>query len=574
MLMRKTRVEALLQLVDVTASGDSSPDASGNIGDISKIKQNVKQRDLALAELNTFILDGSKAMAEDDEPIVFISGLSDDDCTFSTIPTIEIAFTQNHTSAGISFHFVGDYPREIKVSWFTLDGMKINSMVFNPDRLDYSARKQIENYGKIKIEFLSTRFPSEAVKMDSIMYGINVVFDSTNIKSAKLVEEIDVTSATLSINTLNIDILDENDDYNIANNDGLWKSLQKTQGLKATEYIDDEPVELGTFFLDENSYSGNIASLSFIDSIGTMDSYMFCDGQIYENVLAGVILEQIFASANITEYEIDDEVYFTQLSGTLEVQTCREALQMVCFACGAVADDSRNGAIRTHKPSRQVRYNIGVGRKFNQKASVELGEYISGVSVACKNYTLNDESETIFEGILAQGTHRIELTTPCKVGTLSIVGGTIINASTYYIEVSVPSNGSVTITGKTYSDSEVVFTKSVDRIEAGEHSNVKEFTGITLYDSETMDSNLQYLLDFYALRKNLSMEYIADAEQVGAWVNVADRSGNMSTTLITSQSIDLAGGFISTASCVGYSVVVTNFAFAGNELYTGSEVLF
>jgi len=69
------------------------------------------------------------------------------------------------------------------------------------------------------------------------------------------------------------------------------------------------------------------------------------------------------------------------------------------------------------------------------------------------------------------------------------------------------------------------------------------------------------------------MKYILNTESVSNWVNVVDKNSNIATTLIEQQDIDLTGGFIATATCRGYSVVVTENYFVGTELYTGGDVI-
>ena len=71
----------------------------------------------------------------------------------------------------------------------------------------------------------------------------------------------------------------------------------------------------------------------------------------------------------------------------------------------------------------------------------------------------------------------------------------------------------------------------------------------------------------------MDLEYLLDREQVGNWININSITGKMATTLLESQTLDLSGGFIATASCRGYSVTVTAIIFAGTELYTGGDVL-
>ena len=133
--------------------------------------------------------------------------------------------------------------------------------------------------------------------------------------------------------------------------------------------------------------------------------------------------------------------------------------------------------------------------------------------------------------------------------------------------------GACVITGKRYKKTTFSYTKNVDHIEAGESENIKKIGTITLYNMEYLDTVAEKLLSYYALRKILSMKYILNTESVSNWVNVVDKNSNIATTLIEQQDIDLTGGFIATATCRGYSVVVTENYFAGTELYTGGDVI-
>ena len=68
------------------------------------------------------------------------------------------------------------------------------------------------------------------------------------------------------------------------------------------------------------------------------------------------------------------------------------------------------------------------------------------------------------------------------------------------------------------------------------------------------------------------MQYLIDLEQAGNWVNIVDVSNNYATSLIEKQTLNLTGGFIATATCIGYSAKVTEDYFTGLELYTGQSI--
>lgn len=278
-------------------------------------------------------------------------------------------------------------------------------------------------------------------------------------------EELDFTSATLSINTADIEIVDERNDFDIGNEKEAWKSVQKTQKITLTELKDGVEIPTGTFFIDDFSFKKNIASFSMIDTVGLMDKCTFYDGEVYTSRKAGIILESIFKCAGISKYEIAAEIYDILLDGYLEIQSCREALQMVCFACGALADDSRSDTVKVYKPERYVKHTVGTDRKFNGNTSVTLDDYISGVAIERCTYSLEDKTDEIYNDILPKGMNRITFSDPYLVSSIVVLGGTAKNIRTNYIDIEMLQSGKCVITGKKYVSSKVTYQKDVSILE-------------------------------------------------------------------------------------------------------------
>ena len=571
----RTYAIAEMKFIDVTALSDAtlSTEANQSVGNLELFKEQTPQSPYGTLELNQFILDGSKAILNDaPEDIAFWSSeKSQNDCTFETNPVIEVAFSQPHTSSGLTFYFVEEYPAEMKVTWYDVNGAKIIDKTFYPDKLVYVCKQQIQNYGKLRIEFVRTSFPERYIKMHYILYGQYIAWKDDMIRTAKVQEEIDQTSATLSINTADVEIIDAENDFDIGNESGAWKSVQKTQEVVLTEFRNGEQIPAGAFYIDDFSFADNIAKFTMIDAIGLTDKYTFYDGEVYVNVLAGVILEKVFAAAGITKYWISEEVYNTALTGHLEVQTCRAALQMICFACGAVADDSRSDTIKVYKPDRTVKAPIGTDRKFYGNTKVALDEYVSGVTIKCKKYALEAEASEIYNEVLPKGTTRITFSEAYQPESIVASVGTVVVAKTNYMEIAMEEAGECTITGTKYAASEFSYQKNVPLIEAGESENVKNYGTCTLHNAALLEEIAEHLLSYHALRKKVDLKYLLEAEQVGNWANIRDVKGHTATTLIESQSIDLAGGFIAVASCRGYSTVVHEDIFV-NEIYMSEEI--
>ena len=573
----RTYCRAEMKFIDVTALADASVTTDDNqgIGSIELFAEQTEQKSYGTFELNQFVLDGSKSvLTENPKDIAFWNdALSKEDCTFETDPKITVTFQEQHTSAAITLYFEDEPPAELKITWYTIAGTKLITETFYPDSLIYVCNNQVQNYGKIEIEFVRTSFPQRYIKIQYILYGKYIVWDKDMIQTAKVQEDIDVTSATLSINEADISIVDMNNDFDAENENGAWKSVQKTQEVTLSEFNNGNMIPMGAFFIDDFSFSKNIAKFKLVDVVGLLDKYTFYEGQIYNNVRAEVILNAIFATAGIKKYKIDEEVGNILLSGYLAIQTCRKALQQVCFACGAVADDSRSDTIKVYKPDRYVKSTVGTDRKFNGNTKVSLEKYISGVNIEMKNYALEEKNSDIYKKTLPAGDTKITFSSPYLPSSITASVGTLKEVKTNYLIINMPDAGQCHITGIKYANTTFSYEKRVDKIESGETENIKKYSGCTIYNADILPDIAAYLLDYHALRKKVGMKYLVDLEQVGNWANINSIGGKTSTTLIESQTLDLTGGFIATATCMGYSIVVTEDVFAGTELYTGGDVI-
>lgn len=569
--MPRTSCKVHMEFIDTTAVADSNLSTAhdAGIGNLELVKNKAEYLSYALVDKNNFVLDGSKSALEEDAQIPFISEASADDRAFENNPVITIDFSKNHTSAGITLYFVDDYPVEIKVTWYDLNGARIITSTYYPDSLCYFCKKQIENYGKLRIEFIGTRLPGQRVKLAYIQYGTSIEWTGGNIQSASLTEEVDVTSATIPINTADVSILDSDNDFDLSNQNGTWRSIQKKQPLTIVESVDGNEIACGTLYLDKWKSNSNVVQFSLIDKVGLMDKTKFYDGKIYEAEEAGAIISDIMVSAGIDDYSVSDEVANILLTGHIAICTHREALQQVVFACGAVADSTRTGGIKIYMPDRSADSTVGADRKF-MGTTIEIDDYVSGVAITYNQYTLAAEREEIYKDILPAGETWLEFKEPFN--NIEITGGTLIKTSANYAIVHMETEGECIVSGCKYEKAEVTYTAKAKTLEAGEESNVISYGGCTLLNIARAKKVAERILDYYQLRQIVNMRYLLNVERVGEWIHIRDRKNSMAVTGIISQTIDLTGGFIATATCRGYSKVVTNFAYTG-EFYSGERGL-
>lgn len=577
--MRYTSCTVEIDLFDTSAQidGTLSTNDSREISDVTKIKETSNIYKLATTEDNYFLLDGTYRMYDDVENIKNHTGFM----SKTNKATINVSFSKNHSSAGITFTFYEMLPKTITLT-FKKDGAVIASEVFNPTKAQckveklevtqyiYTAEIGVENYDEIIMEFASL---DRCIRINHIEYGIALFYGdglTKKLKSCSLTEEVDVISTVLSANESKVEIIDMENMFRITNPSSYYRFLQRRQQFKITETIDDKEVFMASHYLKEWSQTKeHLASFTLQDAIGLMSDTTFYGG-MYVNKSAYDLFAEIFNDYGFNKYEISNDVKDIKLTGHIKVCSHREALQQVAFACGACVSTSRKDGIHIFKPLYETVDFIDKDRKLiSTEHKIEQNDLVTGVMITSHSYSLSSESKQVYKGNLDSGTHRVTFNNPCA--NLSITGGTIIQSNCNYADVSVPSIGEVIITGYEYNDSSVDYKYSeADELPSATNENVVSIKDATLISkSNVLDvAKLVYYIKQYRLEHNLKV--VVNDEKVAKMYSLSV-DGAYAPFLITKLETDLTGGYVSTMTGIGYALKIIDYYKTGTELYAGQE---
>lgn len=340
-----TRVE--FGLYDVTARGDSTPSCTTakpfcNLGRDLLLESVPSQNKYGTLEREQWLMDGSFSFFPE-VPEQYFWGLwsttqSDKSGVFADPPVLDITFTQDHSSSGLTLHFYSpteDWASRVKIQWFSQDGGLISTALFYPNSVDYYCAKKVENYRRIRIYFLETNRPGRYLKLAGIDYGVYLHFSGHEIVEAHVLEECDPISSEISINTLNVSLYNKEGRFSILNPEGYFDVLQHKQKFTIWEDVKQDARStssvsycMGTFYLSDWSNSGDtLADFSAVDAIGLLDGSPF-DGGIYDTT-AAELAEAILAGYS---YTLDESLAAERVQGYIAAGTRREALQQLAFA--------------------------------------------------------------------------------------------------------------------------------------------------------------------------------------------------------------------------------------------------
>lgn len=551
----KTKAQIIFGFIDVTAKKDSNLTTNNkqkfvNLNDLKQ--DDIEEIKYGTCEKNQFALDGTFELMPEilDNMCLWSSSMSNENGLFEKPPILEINFTKPHSSLGLTFLFskTGDYCNHINLTYYDKDNQLINEADFYPDNYQYVCNNVVENYQKIVIVFCSTNNPYRYLKLYQIQYGADKIFEGDNLMSANILEEMDLLSSELSINTLDFTVYSVDDEFNIINPTGFYSLLQERQAFKVKELLlkQNKEIDMGTFYLDTWKNKDNkIMQFKAIDLIGIIDKTDF-DGGMYFNVNFEDIIKEIMTSAKVEDanIEIQEDLKQIKMTGYIPVCSHRKALQQVVFAIGAVIDCSRSNKIKIYTiVDKEDNNTIEQTNIFQGTKTVEQNDIVTHVAITAHNYIKSTENEEVYKGTLNAGDNKVLFDKP--VCDISCTGGTIKEYNCNYAIVNCTTEKEIIITGHKYVDNTQIMAVELENINESNKSNTLKIESAYFINKNNAQTIAKKVLDYYKDTYTTGFDFISQGEQLTE--DVAIESDDFSRQLvghIKKLDIDLTGGFI------------------------------
>ncbi len=456
--------------------------------DISQIPFGVNPPALATCELNGWGLSYSYK-ARNNNAIAFWSNtLSNDDCTFSSVPTITLSFTEQYTTTGLTIQFAlnsFDFCRRLKVYWYQGENIKAQEE-YTPTSPFFVLNKTVEAFDKLVFEFFETNLPRKRCKIEGIILGVVRDFNTTELKAVKAIHEIDLISNTVPINVL---------DVNVHSRDEVDYIFQKKQPVEMTDNGD----LIGVYYIDKGERTGRLdISFSCKDVIGLLDLVTFGGGLWLTDTPLETVLYDVFGGAY--EFDIDPAYKDSTLRGYLEPnKKGREMLQHIAFALGAVVDTTGTNKIRIFPPSKGTAETI-----------LDKKTYIGG-----------------------------------KVTTSDTVTGVVVTAFDIVDERPADNDTSIEFDGVKYKYTAEIFTANNPNTVTSDPENVKKFEKCYLVNSSNAQTLANNIMAYYQKRDKYTFKHILSGQKVAGkhtaslpWGGIA--SGNITKMTVTTSNITVS----------------------------------
>ncbi len=228
----------------------------------------------------------------------------------------------------------------------------------------------------LELYFTETVLPYQSVKLSDIKIGKVTVLDK--LQNIELLEEINVLSDDLPINSLNFTAVIKNGNEIKSGNPVTVHSNQKYYG---TFYIDE--IER----IAENIYSVKaLNSIKILDKAKCLDWHMGADFSSLSNMIK-----------IITGITVGTNDYNCEVFGHLPIESCRYALCMYAFACRLMIDSSRSNQILLKPiPAAVTSVITSADRRIIGDSSYTRNKAVKQSKIQyAVNYTSTDETLSV-----------------------------------------------------------------------------------------------------------------------------------------------------------------------------------
>lgn len=572
-----TRVE--FGLYDVTAKGDSSPASTAaqpfcDLASDLVREERPEQVKYGTLETRQFLMDGSFALFPE-EPEGLFWGLwsqqqSGPDGRFAALPELEVSFSQDHSSSGVTLHFyqpTGDWASDVRIQWYGASGELLGTARCAPDAVDYYCACKVTGYRAMRLTFYATNRPGRYLKLAGLDYGVALTFAGDQVRKAHVLGEVDLLSSEVRVNTLDLTIFNKDGAFSILNPEGVFDVLQHKQQFTVWEDVRTDAGQtshnMGSFYLSEwENTSDTLASFSAVDAVGLLDSAPHRGG-VYDTTAAALAAEILEGY----DYELAAALADQPVRGWLPIGTRRSALQQLAFALGAVVDCSRSDKIRIYPPPARPSSLITCQRKF-LGSRVALRPLITGVTVTARQYTPGADVEELFRGELAAGRHEIQLQQPASA--LHAAGAQLMENGANFAIVQLEAPGEVVLTGCKYLETQTSIRQAAADIPANARANDLTVDSATLMDPSIAPAVAARVLDYYARRYEQTFTMLAGGEVLADMLVVQSFGGEMVRGYLESMEFDLTGGYRAAVKVVGQRISTMAPAYTG-EIYAGER---
>lgn len=519
-------------------------------------------------EPNFWVLDGSFHFMPTNPHIGFLGDiLSDSSGSTYGDAIVIINFSVLQTINSITAIFdkeSNNWCTWLSFAFYNGASLVYSSPVLNPTSTNFTFTQTVTNFNILYIAMSKTNNPYRFPRMKGFDFNTVTHLDSTKIKSAKILEEVSPISATLTMNTFELDLLLNNNEFSVTNPVSFYADLAYyNMPFMVYEVIDGVTIFMGQFYL-QNWDSPSTREISFhcIDAVGLLDNIPFF-GWVTSGGARSLptVLTEVMKNSGVQYQLLGSLSTYILWEGYIEPCSVRQALQIILMACHAKAVCHGSYKIVISSVLLPVTGGYGDWQYIIPLSSEKIDRVDLLPLVTNVKYTrhlLTDDGSatgivTIYSQYLVAGTYHIKFPVP-EGGCVEVLltGATYITPlgwndnAAFYASILVSSSGTVTIqavTGPTWKYD--MFPNSYivpPTIPTVGYSNVVEIDNtLTAEVAINDEGDANWLFDYFSQRYRQRCKVYEIVVAAGDLVQVDSQDGQAIFGSVERSELELVG---------------------------------
>lgn len=478
-------------------------------------------------EIYSVLLDESMEIPPDDTEYAFVSSaLSGNDGSLSPSPMLTLTASGQYTSQGIALIFdeaANRYASSVNIKWYR-DSTLLSDADFTPNSVNYLCENKVENYNKLVITFKKLNMPRNRLYLTGIIYGTMRTFGRDEVEGFDLLQEVNPISEEISINTVNFAL------KSLKPIDFIFQEKQPIY-----TYFDDTLVQT-TFVKSYERNSDHSYEIESEDWVSILEDSPYSGG-MFTAKSASALIGEILDPLNVP-YTIESSLSGATVTGYIPICSCRDALNHIAFALGAVVDTSYSADVQIKKLSDEMVSTLDDSNTFVGQTT-KFRDKLTELRLTAYSYVANNEILTAYNAEDSGIGNGIEVQFSEPLHDLTISNGTIVASGVNWAKIN--ANTGCVLTGKRYDKTSSIVTRRNPLVLAGDKENVVEITDFTLVDRTKADALAEAAYDYYARRYTISEKIIVGNLKVGD--KVCQKYGYMADVVgwITSMKFTVSG---------------------------------
>lgn len=408
------------EILDKTAFRDNTKTVTSeaSISRASQLTNKLRQASnkYALFERDYTKLDGSfcippKAVELPDSEIGWLSNtLSDDAGIFIPYQVLEFSFTDTHSSMGLTIYFdilCNEYATDFDIDVYAADDSIIahEEIIGNADTTIVYVN-QLTDYKKVAITIKKWCKPCRRAKVIEVDFGVIKVYQDSDLINLTLLQELDITSATLPAGELKATVNNSDREFDILNPQGFYSFLKSGQEMILEMGVeldngDFEFVPVGKYYLSEqqsDSLTGSVPTITYTArDILDLLSDDGTENLEAENITLYDLAVRVMTACNIEDYILSDNLKYINTKGLYQSTTYRNLLQLISIAGMCVVYSDNAGKLHMEQliSARDVMSGVDVTSEASISNKMQV---INKVITPTFNIATLEKNRTLLDG--------------------------------------------------------------------------------------------------------------------------------------------------------------------------------